>query len=119
MTDADAARKQVDANEIAAVILIPTGFTASVIPDPITGNVGVKKDITLYANPSRPTSGGFIQSIVEQFLNEVEVRSIALQVTITQLIRSGRIQPQGAAQTAQLLAQGSNTGTAGNFAGGA
>ncbi len=58
--------------------------------------------------PTRPAQllAVSIQSIVEQFLNEVEVRSAAwTSATITQLIRSGRIQPQRAAQTAQLLAQ--------------
>jgi ABC-2 type transport system permease protein len=104
-SDLAAARKQVEDDQIAAAVLIPAGFSAGIIPDAATGLTGPAVKIDVYTSPSRPTSAGIIQSIVEQFINQVELRSIGTQVAVSELIQSGLIQPaQAAAAGAQIAA---------------
>ncbi len=103
-TNLAAARKQVEDDQIAAAVLIPAGFSASIIPDAASGQSGPAVKIDVYASPSRPTGAGIIQSIVEQFVNQVELRRIGAQVTVTELIQSGLIQPQQAAAAGAQIA---------------
>lgn len=96
--DAIVAYKQVDNNQAAAVILIPAGFTDSIIPsgqgqaDPTAA-----VQIELYGNPTTPTSVGVVKTILDQFLTQVEVGQVSSQVAVTQLVSSGRLQVQDAA----------------------
>jgi len=103
-TDLAAARKQVEDDQIAAAVLIPAGFSASIIPDAATGQSGPAVKIDVFTSPSRPTSAGIIQSIVEQFINQVELRRIGAQVAVSGLIQSGLIQPQQAAAAGAQIA---------------
>ena len=96
-TDLAAARQLVDEDAIAAAVIIPAGFSASVIPDS-SGGVSDPISIELYTSPSRPNSAGIVQSIVTRYLNRVEMGRIGGQVTVGQLVASGRIQPQQAAE---------------------
>ena len=58
--DLNTAKTQVDDDEIAAVVIVPAGFTASVIPDE-AGNVAEAVSIEVYSNPARPISSGIVQ----------------------------------------------------------
>jgi ABC-2 type transport system permease protein len=101
--DAAAARHLVDDDQTAAAVIIPAGFTAGIIPDAGTGQSGAAAQIELYMNPSRPTSSGIVQAIVDQFVNQVEIGRVGAQVTVSGLIVSGRIQPQQAAALGEQL----------------
>ena len=90
------ARRLVDEDQAAAAVIIPAGFSASIIPDAF-GNVTDTVTVEVYTSPSRPNSAGIVQSIVAQYLNRVEIGRIGGQVTVNQLIASGRIAPQDAA----------------------
>ena len=95
--DPTAARGQVDADDAAAAIIIPAGFSDSIIP---AGGQTPGSDviqIELYANPTAPTSVGVVKTILEDFVGQVEVGRVAGQVTVTQLIQSGLIRMQDAA----------------------
>jgi ABC-2 type transport system permease protein len=97
-TDVAAARTLLDADSTAAVVIIPAGFTNSVIPE--NGQAtGAVAQVEVYENPSRSISAGLVQSIVEVFLNNVETGRIGGQVVVAQLIASGLVPPQQAAQT--------------------
>jgi ABC-2 type transport system permease protein len=97
-SDAAAARAMLDANKTAVVVIIPAGFTASVIPQ--NGQAAAAAtQIEVYKNPSRSISAGIVQSIVESFLNQVETGRIGGQVAVAQLISNGLLPPQQAAQT--------------------
>lgn len=101
--DAEAARLLVDEDQTTAAIIIPAGFTQSVIPsqDSFTaGNVELQQNIQIevYANPSRPTSAGVIKSIVDEFMSRVEEGQVSGQTSILQMILTGRITPQQAEQ---------------------
>jgi ABC-2 type transport system permease protein len=97
-SDSTTARAMVDADKTAAVVIIPVGFTASVIPQNEQATAAVTQ-IEVYKNPSRSIGAGLVQSIVEIFLNEVETGCIGGQVAVAQLLASGLVPPQQAAQT--------------------
>jgi ABC-2 type transport system permease protein len=101
-SDAAAALALVDTNKTAAAIIIPAGFTASVIPQNGQAAAAVKQ-IEVYKNPSRSISAGVIQSIVESFLSQVETGRVGGQVSVEQLIANGRVSPQQAAQTGMQI----------------
>ncbi len=101
--DSEAARLLVDDDKAAAAIIIPEGFTQSVIP--LAGEQPIEKKIEIYANPSRQTSAGIIKSIVDEFISRVDEGSVSGQVAITQLIISGRLAPQEAQATGEEIGQ--------------
>lgn len=93
-SDLEAARQSIDNDEAAALIIIPAGFTESIIPQDGGAPSDEIVEIEMYTSPSRPTSAGIVQTIVEDFLNRVESSSISGEVAITQLATSGRVAPQ-------------------------
>ena len=96
-TDPADARAKVDADEAAVMILIPAGFTASIIPAEGTAVPGETVQVELYTNPTRPNSVGVVKTILEQFLSQVEVGRIGGQVAVTELLTNGLITPDQAA----------------------
>ena len=96
--DPEAARRLIDQDKAAAVVIIPAGFTQSIIPqqsdfaDPSSAAKEPAK-IEVYANPSRPTGASIVKSIVDEFLSRVEQGRITVSVSILQLLASGRITP--------------------------
>ncbi len=102
-SDATAARGQVEADEVAAAVLIPAGFSASVLPQDSAAAPGEPVAIEVYTSPGRPTTAAIVSSIVGGFVNQVETGRIGGQVAVTQLIASGRLAPQDAAATAMQI----------------
>ena len=104
MDDPALAWEQVDGDYAAAAVIIPTGFTQSIIPDPgaqpgqSSGSSGDVVPIELYTNPSRPTSVGVIKTILDGFVSQVEVGRVGAQVTVGQLISHGLIEIQDSAR---------------------
>jgi ABC-2 type transport system permease protein len=97
------ARTHVNDDEAAAAIIIPAGFTDSILPADGTAQANGVVKLEVYANPTRPTSSGFIQTIVSAFISQVEVGRISAEVTITQLVENGLIQPQDAPAYAEKI----------------
>jgi ABC-2 type transport system permease protein len=104
--DPSAARKQVDADLAAAAIIIPPGFTSSIIVEPGETGTGKTVQIELYINPTRPTSVGVIKTILDDFVSRIEVGRIAGQVVVTQLLSQGLIQEQDAPTIATRIVIG-------------
>ena len=98
LDDPAQARQQVDENQIAAAIIIPSGFSASIIPADQSGASAAPVKIEMYTNPSRPTGAGVVKTILEEFISRVEIGRVGGQVVVTGLLTSGRIQPQDAAR---------------------
>jgi ABC-2 type transport system permease protein len=107
--DAEAARLSVDEDDSAAAIIIPAGFTQSIIPQNGTRTQQVK--IEVYANPSRPTSAGIVKAIIDEFISRVEEGRISGETVITQLVISGRIPPQQAAEVGAEMNERLQTST--------
>ncbi len=101
-SDAAAARALVETNKTAAVIIIPAGFTASVSPQDGQAAAAVKQ-IEVYKNPSRTIGAGIVQSIVEDFINQMETGTISGQVAVEQLVANGLVPAQQAAQAANQV----------------
>ncbi|MBI5352843.1 MAG: ABC transporter permease [Chloroflexi bacterium] len=99
-SDPEAARKSIDEDKAAAVVIIPAGFTRSIIPqqgDFSSNAVAVEPvKIEVYANPTRPTGAGIIKAIVDEFLSRVEEGRISGATSIVQMMMSGRISPSQA-----------------------
>lgn len=99
-SDPEAARRLIDQDQAAAAVIIPAGFTRSIIP--VEGTTfdesyvepeAVK--IEVYANPSRPTSAGVVKAIVDEFMSRIEEGRTTGITSVEQLIKSGLLQPQG------------------------
>ncbi|RIK32617.1 MAG: hypothetical protein DCC56_02050 [Anaerolineae bacterium] len=103
--DPEAARRLVDEDEVAAAIIIPAGFTQSVIPQNNGAAPNEELTIEFYSNPSRPTSAGIIKAILDGFLARLDEMRLGGLTTITQLLASGRIQPQDANQVGEEMGE--------------
>ncbi|WKZ41931.1 MAG: ABC transporter permease [Anaerolineales bacterium] len=102
----EAARKAIDEDTAAAAIIIPAGFTRSVIPQ--QGAFDEEPEalkIEVYANPARPTGAGIVKSIVDEFISRIEEGRISGQTSIVQMIMSGRISPQEGEQAGMEMAE--------------
>jgi ABC-2 type transport system permease protein len=99
--DLSAARKLVDDNQAVAVILIPEGFTDSIIPPQGQTTPGKTVQIEVYTNPAAPTSVGVVKTILDGFISQVEVGRVSGEVAVMQLVKSGRISLQQAQAVGQ------------------
>jgi ABC-2 type transport system permease protein len=96
-TDVTAAYKKVDDNQAVAAIVIPAGFTDSIVPSQGQSVPAQAVQIQLYANPTTPTSVGVVKTILDQFISQVEVGRVGGEVAVAQLVSSGRLQVRDAA----------------------
>ena len=109
-SDPEAARRQIDSDEASAAIIIPEGFTRSIIPAEGTmfNADAVQPEtvqIEVYTNPSRPTGAGILKAIVDEFVSRVEEGRTSGMTSIVQLMSSGLVSPQDAESEANNLFQ--------------
>jgi ABC-2 type transport system permease protein len=105
--DEAGARLLVDQDKSAAVVIIPSNFSESILPQALLSGQAAELTtreqavVEIYANPGRSVSVGIIQSIVERFSNQVQAGSVSGQVTIAQMLASGRLTPDMAVSQAE------------------
>ena len=109
-TDPEAARQSIDDNQASAAVIIPEGFTRSIIPAEGTmfGRNAVPPTsvkIEVYTNPSSPTSAGVVKAIVDDFISRVEEGRTSGMTSIVQLMSTGLLNPQNAETEARDLFQ--------------
>lgn len=109
-SDPAAARQLIDTDEAAAAIIIPQGFTRSIIPVQGTrldsdNRQFEQVQIEVYSNPSRPTSAGIVKAIVDEFVSRVEAGRTRGMTSIVQLMASGLVSPQNAESEIQAIFQ--------------
>ena len=109
-TDPQAARQMIENNQASAAIIIPEGFTASIIPaEGATFNQNYLQpdavQIEVYSNPSSPTSAGIVKSIVDEFISRVEEGRTSGMTAMIELVMSGLVSPQNAESEANRLFQ--------------
>jgi linearmycin/streptolysin S transport system permease protein len=107
-SDPEAARRLIDEDKAAAAVIIPEGFTRSIIPAEGTAlNENFVQPepvkIEVYANPTQPTNAGVVQAIVDEFLSRVEEGRTSGMTSILQLIQAGLLNPQNAESEARKL----------------
>jgi ABC-2 type transport system permease protein len=105
----ETARQLIDSDGASAAVIIPEGFTESIIPaegtmlEQTTSPEAVQ--IEVYTNPSRPTSAGVVKAIVDEFVSRVEEGRMSGMTSIVGLMQSGLVSPQNAESEAQQLFQ--------------
>ncbi len=104
-SDVSGARALVDSNQAAAMILVPEGFTRSIIPVEGQALSTDVVELELYSNPTMPTSAGVIKNILEQFITHVEVGRIGGTVTVTQMLTNGIIDPAEALAVGRAMGE--------------
>jgi ABC-2 type transport system permease protein len=111
LEDDTAARTLVDDDQAAAAVIIPDGFSGAIIPPGlIEGDFSQATEtgqgvIELYTNPTRSVSVGVIRAIVETYINRLSAARAGGQVSMTQLVISGRITPDLARQLGPSISQ--------------
>jgi ABC-2 type transport system permease protein len=110
LDDAAAARAQVDADKVAAAVIIPADLSAALLA-PRQGQAATNDNsapqlsvIELYANPTRPVSSGVVQTIVEEFLNRATAQIAIGEITVQQLLMNGVLTPAQLSQMGATVA---------------
>ncbi len=98
MNDPTVARAHVDADEAAAAVIIPAGFSESIQPADMTQTISERAQsmVEVYANPGRPVGASVIRAVVDQVLDQFNAGAIGGEVAVTALLQSGRLSPQDA-----------------------
>lgn len=109
-SDPEAARRLMDEDKAAAVVIIPEGFTRSIIPAEDTrfsqGYVQPEPvKIEMYTNPSSPTSAGIVKAVVDEFISRVEEGRTSGMTSIVGLMKDGLLNPLNAEKEASELFQ--------------
>lgn len=82
----EAARRLIDEDQAAAAVIIPAGFSESIIPSREMLDAGAFSaepvQIEIYTNPARPTSAGVIKAFVDEFISRVEEGRIGSMTSI-------------------------------------
>jgi ABC-2 type transport system permease protein len=103
VTDPILAQGQVDADQAAAAVIIPAGFSQSILPAQGEAASSAPVQIKLYTNPTRPTSVGVVKTILDEFISHLEVGRVSGQVAVTQLLGHRLIQAQDAARVGTTI----------------
>lgn len=109
-SDPEAARQLIESNEASAAIIIPEGFTRSIVPaeDTEFGSDYVQPEpvqIKVYTNPSSPTSAGIVKAVVDEFISRVEEGRTSGMTSFLGLIQSGLVDLQNIETEARALFQ--------------
>lgn len=107
-SDPEAARRFIDEDKAAAAVIIPKGFTRSIIPAEGTmfeANAALAEPVKIevYANPTRPTNAGVVKAIVDEFMSRVEEGRTSGMTSIMGLMQAGLLNPQTADGEARKL----------------
>ncbi len=92
LTDASDARAAIDGDQAAAAVIIPSGFSNGVFAAATDA-----PQIELVLNPERPVSAGVVRAILDDLLSRIEVGRVSGQAAVEQLLQTGRITPDQAA----------------------
>ena len=107
-SDPEAARRLIDEDQAAAAVIIPAGFTRSIIPAEGTmfdanSIPSENVQIEVYANPSRPTGAGVVKAIVDEFISRVEEGRTSGMTSIVGLMQAGFLNTLNAESEARAL----------------
>lgn len=87
-TDVAAARQTVEDDQAVAVVYVPPGFSAGMIPNQGSGEMESADPIQLTTNPNSPISSSVVEAVVSQFIGIVEAGVTKTSVTINQLLEA-------------------------------
>src|SRR5690606_7529677 len=92
--DFEDARRLVDERQVRAALLIPAGFTDSIIPR--TGQPPSQEvvQLQLYTDGESIYSIGVLRTIIETFLSELEASRASYTVALNKMLTEGLISPE-------------------------
>jgi ABC-2 type transport system permease protein len=103
--DEAGARKQVDDGKAAAIVIIPAGFSESILPTGAATDGQTQSVVQVYGDPNQQLRASVTDSVVQSIINQMVAGAVAGQVAIQQLISSGRLLAAEAAQQAPGIVQ--------------
>jgi len=108
-SDPEAARQLIESDQASAAIIIPDGFTESIIPAEGTMLAQTTSpepvQIEVYTNPSSPTSAGIVKAVVDEFISRIEEGRTSGMTSIVGLMKSGLLNPLNVEKEASELFQ--------------
>ena len=109
-SNTEAARQVIEGDEASAAIIIPEGFTESIIPSGGTafGPHYIQPEpvqIEVYTNPSSPTSAGIVKAVVDEFISRVEEGRTSGMTSLVGLMQSGLVDLKNIESEARALFQ--------------
>jgi ABC-2 type transport system permease protein len=99
------ARRMVNAEEVAAALIIPEGFSERVVPTGASPSGGPTEVSTIgvVSDPAKPVSVALVRGIAEGVLGRFLAASAGGQVAVSQLIAGGLLNPTEVGQRAQEI----------------
>ncbi len=110
--DEAAALEEVRAGRVAALIVIPDGFSQSFMPDMATGDSPAPVALQIYGDPGSPIRAGIVRSIAEEFTARAETGVTTIRLSLTELVTSGAVPPEQLPDVGRALSEGLLTGDA-------
>ena len=110
--DFEDARRLVDERQVRAALLIPAGFTDSIIPR--TGQPPSQEvvQLQLYTDGESIYSIGVLRTIIETFLSELEASRASYTVALNKMLIEGLISPEEVPSLMESLSTLTNPGNA-------
>ncbi len=95
---------------LAAAVVIPQGFSRSLMPDMTTGQLPAAVPLQVYGDPGSPIRAGIVRSIAEEFTAQAEAGVTTIRLSLTELVTSGAVAPEqlpelGAAMGEELFGE--------------
>ena len=103
--DETAAVEAVRAGNVAAAVVIPAGFSDSLMPDPATGRPPDPVALRVYGDPGSPVRSGIVRAITEEFTARVESGIETVGIALEQLATSGAVAPGDLPETGRQLGE--------------
>ncbi|NLE83638.1 MAG: ABC transporter permease [Chloroflexi bacterium] len=93
-TDFELARQLVDNRSAVAALLIPEGFSSSVIPQKGVSLPGNVSQLQLYTDGESTYSVGIIRAVLETFIYELDSSAASVSIPLDKLFSNGLISPE-------------------------
>ncbi len=103
--DEAAALEHVRQGEAAAAVIIPAGFSDSLMPDMATGELAAPVALRVYGDPGSPIGAAVVRSIAEAFTNRAVNNVTAIQIGLTELATSGAVAPADLPAVGQAMGE--------------
>ena len=103
--DETAALERVRQGEAAAAVIIPAGFSASLMPNPTSGELPAPVALRVYGDPGSPIGAAVVRTIAEEFTNRAVNNVVAIQIGLTELATSGAVAPADLPAVGQAMGE--------------
>ena len=103
--DEPAALERVRDGDVAAMVVIPAGFSDSFIPDAATGETPAPVALRVVGDPGSPIRASVVRGIAEEFTNRAQTGVTTVQVALTELATSGAAAPAELPAIGQAMAE--------------